>query len=174
MTSLYKGQNVDFIVATHGDDTGALSRVSAISSAFPLARIVVVDSSKSAHKQASRLKETIESLGKQASYVDCDVNCTYTCYQQALAHVQGDYLVFRTTDKLWDENITAAGFTEEFDEDLVMLETATAEATLDKALFKRDFITSHAPFSQPGGFDETAFLAQVQKHAKCRVVSAAA
>ena len=174
MTSLYKGQNVDFIVATHGDDKGALSRVSAISSAFPLARIVVVDSSKPAHKQASRLKDTIESLGKQASYVSCDINCTYACYQQALAHAKGDYLVFRTTDKLLDENITAAGFAEEFDEDLVMLETAAAEASLDKALFKRDFITSHAPFSQPEGFDEVAFLAQAQKNAKCRVVSAAA
>ena len=39
MKTLKKGQNIDFIIATHEDDAGALSRVSAISSSFSLARI---------------------------------------------------------------------------------------------------------------------------------------
>lgn len=174
----YKGKNIDFIVATDEDDEGALSRVSAISSSFPMARIIVVDSSGDAHKSQSRLRETISLLGKKAQYVDCNRHCRYTCYQKALDCLQGDYVAFRTDNGMIDEALTALGFGEGFEEDILITHPAirvTAEnqdtpaENIEAMLFKRAFVEQTEAFANPESFDEKSFITKALRAANWRM-----
>lgn len=162
MKTLNKGQNIDFILATHEDDAGALSRVSAISSSFPLARIIVVDSSSATYKSQSRLASTLKTLGTQASYVDCNTPCRYSCYQKAMASLQGDYVAFRTHHQLMDETLTALGVSTSEPAEMFVThpedETQQSVAGLEAIVFHRSFVEQNNPFSEPANFDEKKFV----------------
>lgn len=166
----HKGQNIDFIVATCEDDAGALSRVSAISSAFPRARVIVADSSSDQYKQGSRLYETLQLLGHQAVYVDCDKGCRYSCYQQALQHSSRDYVAFRYNSGKMDEALTALGLSEEFDEDALVThpgwQTQTgaqqlATRKIEAVVFKRTYLEQQAQLGDSSDDNAEAFFARL-------------
>ncbi len=180
MHSFSKGQNLDFIVATHEDDTGALARISAISSSFPRAHIIVVDSSGEQYRSGSRLAKIIASLGSQASYVRCSKACRYTCYQKALRQLTGRYVAFRHNGQLIDETQTARGFEQEVKADLLITHPGqkvigVAEDTqpLQAIVFKREFVEQLQPFSDPQAFDEHNFIDSVLKSAHSQTCEAA-
>ncbi|QPG06125.1 hypothetical protein IT774_02585 [Salinimonas marina] len=175
MHSFNKGQDLDFIVATHEDDAGALARISAISSSFPRAHIIVVDSSGEQYRDGARLADIIASLGNQASYVRCTKACRYTCYQHALSQLTGRYVAFRHNGQIIDETRTARGFAQAIHADLLITHpgqtvAGLAENTqpLQAVVFKREFVEQQQPFSDPLTFNEQDFIASVLQSAHCQ------